>query len=267
MATVASRLKAVASIGRQFDVDARRTYFALRTAAGLIAVLLPLILVGWGVRHGIARNAMSSLSAFYWLSQLPPLAVDALLRNWFVGSLTAVGVCLLVYQGYGALENWLLNLAGIAAIVVALAPMPCANALDPRLYSSLCGAFPAGRLPIHYIAAVAFFLLIGATIWFCADDTLVELRPKVRSRWQRRYKAFAVAMMVAPLLAFLSAAEEVRTIWVEVAGVWVFSIYWFTKSYELSRISMLEPRKGPAPRVRRIGGKLEIVRLPGGPVE
>lgn len=210
---------------------------------------------------------MSSLSAFYWLSQLPPLPLDALLRNWFVGSLTAVGACLLAYQGYGSLENWLLNLAGLAAIVVALAPMPCVNALDPKLYSNLCGPFPTGTLPIHYIAAVAFFLLIGATIWFCADDTLADLKPKVRSRWRRRYKAFAVAMIIAPLLAFLFAEEQVRTIWVEVAGVWVFSAYWFTKSYELSRVSMLEPSKGPAPKVRRIGGKLQITRPVAEPVE
>jgi hypothetical protein len=261
MTTIVGRLKAVAFTEGQFDVDARRTYFALRAAAGFVAIILPVVLVGWGAWHGIPKHAMSSLSSFYWLSLLPPLHSNALLRNWFVGSLVAVGICLIAYEGYGALENRLLNLAGVAAIVVALFPMPCGNALNP---SQLCEPFYGRTMPIHYIAAITFFLLISATIWFCANDTLVDVRPEVRHRWRRYYKAFAFAMIAAPLLAFVSAEEELRTIWVEVAGVWVFSGYWFTKSYELSRISMLEPPSGPAPKVRRIGGKLEVLRSSGG---
>jgi hypothetical protein len=260
MTTIVGRLKAVAQAESQFDVDARGTYFALRSAAGFIAIFLPIVLVGWGAWHGISKHAMSSLSSFYWLSLLPPLGSDALLRNWFVGSLVAVGICLIAYEGYGTLENWLLNLAGGAVVVVALFPMPCTNALNS---SQICAPFYSETLPIHYIAAITFFLLIGSTIWFCANDTLADLSPGARRRWRRYYRAFAVAMVAAPLLAFVSTEEQVRTIWVEVAGVWVFSGYWFTKSFELSRISKLEPPSGPAPKIRRIGGKLQVLRSPG----
>jgi len=63
-----------------------------------------------------------------------------------------------------------------------------------------------------------------------------------------------------PLAGFLLAQRAHQTIWIEVLGVWVFSAYWFVKTYELSHVSMIEPAKGPAPRLRRVNGSLEIVR-------
>ena len=116
---------------------------------------------------------MSSLSRFYWLSLTPPVDANALLRNWFVGSLVAVGCCLIVYRGYGYLEDWLLNFAGLAGVIVALCPMPW-----PGLHSD--------RLNVHYTSAASFFLLIAATIWFCARDPLSQVNdPRVRARWAK----------------------------------------------------------------------------------
>jgi hypothetical protein len=189
---------------------------------------------------------MTSLSAFYWLSLLPPGDSNALLRNWFVGSLIAVGTCLILYRGYGHLENWLLNVAGVAAIAVGLNPMP-----HPPLHED--------PLNVHYIAAVIFFLTVGSTIWFCADDTLPgNLDNRSQRRWIALYRAFAIAMVAAPLAAFVLAVREQRTIWIEVVGIWVFSSYWFVKTFELSRVSLAEPSSGPAPLIRRVKGRLEV---------
>jgi len=246
--SIVDRLQALMGVSVQFDLDLRHTYFALRMGAGLLGLFLPLVLVGWGLSHEVAWNRMGSLSAFYWLSQSPPADSNALLRNWFVGSLVAVGTCLIIYRGYGNLENWLLNFAGLAAAVVAFNPMPW-----PQLHED--------RLHIHYTAAVTFFLLIAATIWFCASDTLSAIASeKVRARWASTYKVFAIAILVVPLAGYLLAAKDHHTIWIEALGVWVFSAYWFAKTYELSNVSMIEPAKGPAPRVRRVNGVLEIDR-------
>jgi hypothetical protein len=245
---IVDRLKALAGIPVQFDLDVRNTYFALRTGVGLLGVLLPLVLVGWGLVHDVAWNKMGSLSAFYWLSLSPPVDSNALLRNWFVGSLVSVGTCLLIYRGYGSLENWLLNFAGLAVIAVAFNPMPW-----PPLHED--------PLHVHNTASVIFFFLIAATIWLCARDTLSAVdSARLRARWSLIYKSFAVAMLVVPLAGFLLAARDHRTIWIEALGVWVFSAYWFAKSYELSKVSMVEPAHGPAPRVRRVQGSLEIER-------
>jgi hypothetical protein len=248
MTSIVDRLHALIRVPVQFDLDLRQTYFALRMGAGLLGLFLPLVLVGWGLTHEVPWNRMGSLSAFYWLSQSPPADSNALLRNWFVGSLVAVGMCLVVYAGYGRLENWLLNFAGLAAAAVAFNPMPW-----PQLHED--------ALHIHYTAAVVFFLLIAATIWFCARDTLAAIASaKVRARWGSTYKVFAIAMLVMPLAGYLLAARDHQTIWIEALGVWVFSAYWFAKTYELSHVSMIEPTKGPAPRVSRVNGVLEVVR-------
>lgn len=215
MTSLVERLKALASGNREFDLDVRQTYFALRMGAGGIGAVLPIALVTWGLLHDIAWRDMTSLSAFYWLSLREPIDANALLRGLFVGSLVGVGVCLIIYRGYGYLENRLLDLAGLAAIVVAFNPMPW-----PGLH--------ADPWHVHYTAAII-------------------------------YAGFALAMVAAPALAFALAGRQ-RTIFVEAFGVWVFSAYWFVKTYELSKVSCVEPRKGPMPKIRRSGGKLEILR-------
>lgn len=248
MAKIVDAVKALTRTPAQFDLDLRHTYFALRFAAGILGFLLPLVLVGWGLGHQVAWDKMGSLSAFYWLSQSPPADSNALLRNWFVGSLIAVGTCLMIYRGYGTLENRLLNFAGLAACAVAFNPMPW-----PPLH--------ADNFHVHYGAAVIFFLLIAATIWFCARDTLATIADTgVRARWAMIYKIFAIAMVAVPLAGFLLAAKDHQTIWIEALGVWVFSAFWFVKTYELSNVSMIEPSKGPAPHLRRVNGVLHIVR-------
>jgi len=73
----------------------------------------------------------------------------------------------------------------------------------------------------------------------------------------------ASAMAIAPLAAWLLARKNERTLWAEVTGVWVFSAYWFVKTYELARVSNIEPVSGPAPRLRRVAGKIQIVRPAG----
>jgi len=247
MTSIVDRMLKITRGTAKFVLDLRRTYFALRMGAGLLGLLLPLVLVGWGLTHEVAWNRMGSLSAFYWLSQSPPADTNALLRDWFVGSLVAVGACLVVYKGYGRLENWLLNFAGLAAAAVAFNPMPCPPHED--------------ALHVHYTAAIVFFLLIAATIWFCARDTLAEIADaEVRARWASAYKLFAIAMLVAPIAGYFLAQKGHQTIWIEAIGVWVFSAYWFAKTYELLHVSMIEPSKGPAPRVSRVNGVLQVVR-------
>ena len=248
MTNIVDAMKELTRVPDQFDLDVRHTYFALRFAAGILGLLLPLVLVGWGFTHDVTWDRMGSLSAFYWLSQSPPADSNALLRNWFVGTLVAVGICLIIYRGYGSLENRLLNVAGLAACAIAFNPMPWPQSHEDRLH-------------IHYAAAITFFLLIAATIWFCARDTLTAIADtRVRARWTMIYKIFAIAMLAVPLAGYLLAARNHQTVWIEALGVWVFSAFWFVKTYELSNVSMIEPSRGPAPRVRRVKGNLEIVR-------
>ncbi len=234
MATFNERLKHLSFPDAELDSDVRQTFLKLRRSVGFLGLFLPVILISWGLSRNIDWSDMTSLSAFYWL---PPPGTHALRRDWLVGSLAAIGICLIVYRGYGPLENWLLNLSGVAIILVALNPT----------------AWPALHLDPHR------FMLIAATIWFCAGATLSQAPPGSRARWERRYRLCAIAMAVAPLAAYVLARESQRIIWAEIAGVWVFSGYWFLKTREVSTVSMVEPRGGTFPRLRWANGVLERI--------
>jgi hypothetical protein len=244
--TLFDRLKTLSFPDGEFDSDLRRTYFALRLWVGSLGFLLPFILVLAGLTHGIGWSRMTSISSFYWLSA--PNAPDPLMRDWLVGSLCADGICLIIYEGYGRLENWLLNAAGVALVVVALRPMTWPSPNDNRL-----------DFTVHGTAAFIFFMMIAATIWFCAGKTLPDDLKQVRARWLRIYRVLAIAIVAVPFIAFLLARDNQWKIWVEAFGVWIFSAYWFLKTYEVANVSKVEPIGGPVPKLRWIGGKLQRV--------
>ncbi len=211
MTTLEDRLRNFSFPDGELDSDVRRTYVALRLWLGGIGFFLPIILVS-------------------------------------LGPLCAVGIALIIYKGYGRLENLLLNAAGGALIVVALEPMPWTTTGNDT-----------GTFSVHGAAAVIFFMLIAATIWFCAGDTLLKgIDDRVRLRWLRTYRIFAIAMVVAPLIAFAISRQGQWRIWVEAFGIWVFSTYWFAKTYELSKVSEVEPTDKPDPKLKRVGGELRI---------
>ena len=86
-----------------------RTYFSLRLAlSSLMAVLVIALLI-----HAVATHCVrQSISAYYYTPMLP----------MFVGTLIAVGTCLIAYQGTTYIENILLDIAGFFAFMVAFVP-------------------------------------------------------------------------------------------------------------------------------------------------
>ena len=227
MATFRETLRKSAFPASGFNLEARYTYFWLRVWMALIGALLPIVAVVWGLLCSIAWRDMSSISAFYWL--LSPGGVNPPARDWFVGSLCGVGLCLIIYYGYDRWENWLLNFAGFFLALVALNPMPW----PPQ---------EGFTFSLHYAAAVAFFLLIGASVWKCADTTLVAVPSERRPLWRSIYRLFSVALIVAPLLALAIGGQNHRTILVEAFGIWVFSAYWMVKTVEIMLYWDAQPR-------------------------
>ena len=98
------------------------TYVWMRTGMLVIALAFPVVL--WIVGGLYGMQLQDSMSAYYWA----PIAKgaesgDAPMRVWFVGLLFALGCCLFLYKGYSPLEDWVLNVAALFAICVALVPM------------------------------------------------------------------------------------------------------------------------------------------------
>jgi hypothetical protein len=89
------------------------------------------------------------------------------MRSWFVGPLFVLGIFLYVYKGFSDTENWLLNIAGISALGVALFPMGwnCGNNCQSV---SILG----NEITLHGTFAIISFLSMAAVALWCAKDTL-----------------------------------------------------------------------------------------------
>ncbi len=99
-------------MARSHDGDILNTYRYLRAAMIALLVML-LFAVGyqwwWETAHSCL---LGSISAYYFTPA----------RTVFVGSLFALGTCLIAYKGHSDAEDVLLNFSGFMAFVVAMVP-------------------------------------------------------------------------------------------------------------------------------------------------
>jgi|SRR6185295_15929160 len=189
-----------------FEAQAVRSYLYLSLGTGLIAVLLPVLLV---VAGGYATH--DSMSSFYHDTDGPA-------RDILVGSLCAVGVFLFLFHGLSKLENWLLNVAGIAVIAVALIPSP--------------GDTGYGSALIHRGAAIVFFVLIGVVAIFLSKGRIKDIKDEAKRRgFAAAYNSVGILMIALPGVVALAQGHHwvLQTEW---AGIWLFSAYWFLKTFE-----------------------------------
>jgi len=193
------------------------TYFGLRLGIVVFAFALPLVLYVLGRAAGI--GLLPSMSDYY------AHGTDAT-RDWFVGTLFAVGVLLYVYRGYSTLENVSLNIAGLLAVGVALFPCACGD--------------PNAKVTPHGFLAVAFFVVVAFVSIKCAPDTLAlipEADEPRRARFQRLYRVLGAFMLASPAIAAILSASsgsfaQYRFL-LEAVGVYTFAAYWLAKSAEL----------------------------------
>ncbi|GIG29412.1 hypothetical protein [Cellulomonas marina] len=131
------------------------TYRFLRLGVAGLVLLLLLALVllrvtGAGAHGGTV--VLDSISAAYWTP----------VRDVLVGVLVATGTALLAIRGRRGTEDGLLNLAGLLAPVVGLAPTPLA-ADDPRCAGRRClppGAAEAVGVQVAALLVVGTVLLV-----------------------------------------------------------------------------------------------------------
>jgi hypothetical protein len=210
------------------------TYFMLRRGLTLLSVAFPVVLLAYSF-YAFGTLQWDSISAFYGA------AGDGWVRNYFVATLCAVGSLLVMYRGFGSLENWLLKFAGIFAVLIAFVPCHCWNRLTPS--NKWHGTF-----------AFAFFGCMVAVCELCARTTITLLPAEKQDSYRRRYHAIGVSLIVAPLLALAVAySTELpaslnfaklpprATFVIEWIGVWIFAAYWATKTCEF-RITSAEER-------------------------
>lgn len=208
------------------------TYYVLRMGIVVISAALPVALLVYSfVYHGGLEQG--SMSAFYG-------AYDGAMRNWFVGSLCAIGAFLILYKGFSFKEDMTLNVAGAAAVLIAITPCDCWT--DPALQKSW----------VHTVFAIVFFGSMSYVCFTCALKTIDLLPDKDRTKFRRLYFWIGVALVASPgsalvLFVFLDQIQHALQTTrgngfifaFEAVGVWVFAFYWFTKTQEY-RLSSAE---------------------------
>ena len=208
---------------RLFEAQAARSYLYLSLGIGLIAIIMPLLLMWMG-----GYQIHDSMSSYYTMDVRSS-------RDIFVGCLCAIGVFLVLFHGLSRLENWLLNFAGMAIILVALIPMPVSEIL-------------------HRGFAVVFFLLIGIVAIFLSKSRVhcIDSGAK-RLFYKTAYTVVGAFMVAAPLAAtafqFALGSASHWVFWAEFIGIASFSVYWFLKTSEyrlLLRIRWFAPNSEKA---------------------
>ena len=221
---------------QMFSAQAVKSYVYLSFGMGLIALLLPVALVFAG-----GYRDHYSISFFYHVSDLA--------RNILVGCLWAEGVFLFLFHGLSKLENWILNVAGVAAISVAMNPMPLEQ----------CTPGPA--ITLHAASAILFFACLAMVAVALSKGRInYIIYPPKRRRFARAYELAGIAMVAMPLAVVAihffgrPECENHWIFWIETLGIWAFAAYWFVKTaeYKLLLRIKLRPkgRRTVAPRFR-----------------
>ena len=221
------------------------TFVRLRVWVGIVGLVFPFVL--WGGGHIYKIPLAPSMSAYYHAtadcydpkhSEGCP-AGDLVkgggpMRNTFVGLLLVIGAVMLFMKGFSYWEDVALDIAGVAAALVALNPMPWERV-------------KGGGFPIHSASAITFFLCLAFVCGFCSSKTLKYFpdmpdRDKKIAFYKLAYRVCAIAMVTSPATALVLTINSKHTIfhfWIEALGIMAFGVFWLIKTSEF-RLSDVE---------------------------
>jgi len=220
-----------------------KTYMKIRIGIAILAVLLPLSLISYG--YFIDIGIQGSLSSYYHASpdahsyhDFHSIQKGQFLRTFFVGLLITIGALLYFYKGFHPKENIVLNFAGGFAVLVALFPMHWEDSIGNVLFK----AVEFGEwFSVHGISAVLLVFCVAYVCIFRPSKTTDLLKDeKLKNRLIILYNILGGLMILLPISIFVILSFFVKNgkavIWVEIAVLVVFAIFWLAKSKEMSII-------------------------------
>ncbi|MCB6177464.1 hypothetical protein LHP98_04880 [Rhodobacter sp. Har01] len=224
--------------------DVVRAYCRIRRAVGWLGLALPVVLILGGVLS--QRAVEPSISDYY----------HTLMRDAFVGVLTAIGLFLITYPGHARArgerlsDDLISTVAGIAAFGVAYFPNEVrtnANLLGSITQQAL-GAKAAAAA--HYLSAIVFLTALAALCLGRFARTAKPVRRRIYRACGRTILAMTVAVIVASWFRIRGpeAPQKIVTdgrlvLWFEAVAVWAFALAWLVKGRVEERLT--RPRKPP----------------------
>ncbi len=214
--------------------DFRKAFLKTRLVVGTIGVLMPPVIVFGNIIFFGQTAYQPSLSDYYFTG----------MRNWFVGSLWAIGAGLFVYLAArkNAWDSWLSFVAGLLAIAVALLPT---NA--PSTAATVTAT-------LHVVSAGTLFALLGVICFRFGsrDGQRPDRSPSWRRTWGTVHRgcAFLVwaAVLTSVAFATFGATRGHAVLTGETVAVLAFGVSWFLKGSEI--LNMLRQDHGMAPMLR-----------------
>jgi len=230
-----------------------RSYLNLRTGAGIMGLLLPIVfIIGEAafLRGGV--HVRGSISAYYHSS----------MRDVFVAGLSAIGFLLLMYMTAQprTWDYWLSTIAGVAILGVVFFPTRRVG-IQPG--APLCGVEPEppGCSPVqqalgenavatvHFICAGIFIACLAAIAFIFAyrekkyeDDRRMEVLQKICG-WAI---VVAVVWVAVGGLLRLTLGQLTPLYLGEVVAIWAFGTSWLLKGRNLKAL-LFPPPKPPVP--------------------
>ncbi len=237
------------------------SYLFLRQTVGWIGTLLPIVLLAGAAFTSTARP--DSMSGYYYTD----------MRNTFVGTLCALGVFLVAYRGYDAVDEWITNVAGVAAIGVAFFPT------KPAVCTTAAGACPATSVTrlstsqqvvgdIHLGLAAITLIALGLMALRFARHGKPGDGPGPRFAGENAiFRASGITVLGCVLLAALSnllpASVKAHWPWLfifEAIAVFAFGVSWVVKGRTIQGVrARIENagRRGTAAGTSPVAGQAE----------
>lgn len=228
-------------------------YKILRLIVGTIAISIAIVTTILFCVYSGKIMIPTSISVTYHLGA----------RDFFVGSLFAVGSFLIAYNGFSKTEKVLAKFAGIFAILVALFPttvnLNWIESAQIPFDTQFCKIYDEGNIcnttsleETPYIHGVSAMLLIIILFYYCLGfanraNTKLKKRPGM-TRFRIRkwiYMLCASAMVLSTGFLLLSkwldnSPDNTAVFWVEFICLWAFGISWLVASKRLPLISYKE---------------------------
>jgi hypothetical protein len=223
------------------------SYYRVRQALGWLGLSLPFVLILGGM---VSLGGMEpSISDYY----------HTLLRDLFVGIMTAIAIFLIAYPGHrrqsgeAISDDSVTTLAGIAALGVAFFPNegPAGSAVSSVSQAMLGNV---GAATGHYASAIVFLLCL-------ASIGLVKVARTAKPYRRKIYRSCGWLILVMAGLVILASWFKIRgpaapqaivndlrlVLWLEAIAVWAFALSWLTKGRaDLALARPLRRRHGVA---------------------
>ncbi|MFD2941380.1 hypothetical protein [Flavobacterium notoginsengisoli] len=212
--------------GKDFDV---MTYRSIRRAIGYLAISLPIILLVLSCFSFFQTDIQHSISHYYYTN----------LREIFTGTLCAVGLFLIRYEGHNNPSLWkndklLTNIGGIMAIGVAFIPTT-PDTFSQKIYSLI--PYDIKWLGcLHYAFAAILFLilaLLAINVFTIGQKKESNINEVAYENHIYRFCGYSILlfMILIPICSYLK--YNYTTLIFEALSLFAFGTAWLIKGRAL----------------------------------